>query len=118
MILRNGKHLRPPNCYSCNKFFGNSDWNWRCSVCSGNGIAAKLSPFYNEEYQTKLKAYVNEKTTDSVNNLLKYALQNNNIIIAAQILQFALKKTINILLPNLLQHYCEVVEEMNLKNLI
>ena len=92
MILRNGKHLRPPNCYSCNKFFGNSDWNWRCSVCSGNGIAPKLSPFYNEEYQTKLKAYVNEKTTDSVNNLLKYALQNNNIIIAAQILQFALKK--------------------------
>lgn len=92
MILRNGKQLLPPNCHSCNKFFGNSNWNWKCSVCSGNGIAATISPFYTEDYQTKLNTYVNKKTTDSFNNLLKNAFRNNNIIVATQILYYALKK--------------------------
>ena len=78
MILRNGKALLPPKCYTCKKFFGNSYWDWKCSVCSGNGTAAAVSPFYSDEYQKKLKEYVDSKIADDeMIKLLKWCFEHD-----------------------------------------
>jgi len=97
MLLRNGKQLLPPLCYSCNNFFGNSKWNWRCSVCSYNGVQSspkRLSPFYTEEYQAKLKTYVDERLMqDGGLQMLKWAIEKNlDIFGIANILSIFIKR--------------------------
>ena len=93
MLLRNGKRLLPPPCYSCKRYFGNSKWNWRCSGCSYNGAPKRLSPFYTEEYQAKLKTYVDERLMhDSGLQMLKWAVEKNlDIFGIANILSIFIK---------------------------
>ena len=94
MLLRNGKRLLPPQCYSCKKYFGNSKWNWRCSNCSYTGAPKRLSPFYTEEYQLKLKTYVDERLMhDGGLQMLKWAIEKNlDIFAIANILSLFIRR--------------------------
>ena len=79
MLLRSGTLYKlsfsPPHkietCIGCNRFWGNSEWNMMCSICSGYGDKSKVSPYWGFEdpkYQKKLTDWV----TDSTKNNTRY----------------------------------------------
>ena len=80
MLLRSGNKYTPPAppapqlppepqmCGDCNRFWGNLEWDMKCSICSGFCDKSKVSPYWgfqDPEYQKKLIPYVKDATKES-----------------------------------------------------
>ena len=65
MKLRSGKETKPPivDCISCKEFYGNPEWNNKCSACVDRkklGLP-DFVPFDSKKFQEKLQNFVKEK---------------------------------------------------------
>lgn len=79
MKLRNGKILPTPVCYSCKRFYGNSEWNWKCSECSQHCSPNTVSQFHKKAFQRKLQEWACERIADArLLSVLKWQLKQYN----------------------------------------
>ena len=83
MLLRSGNKYTPPvqttppapqpppkpqMCGDCNRFWGNPEWDMKCSICSGYCDKSNVSPYWgfnDPEYQKKLIPYVKDATNEN-----------------------------------------------------
>ena len=60
MLLRSGKIKKPiAKCFSCNEFYGNKKYRYKCSGCYG-GLKS-LYPWKDEEFRNKVNEWAQEK---------------------------------------------------------
>ena len=68
MKLRSGLLLSQPMCYDCKNFYGNANWNWRCSSCADcaqtRAIKAQQSQFHTKEFQNRLMVWLKPQLAD------------------------------------------------------
>ena len=58
----------PQICGDCNRFWGNLEWDMKCSICSGYCDKSNVSPYWgfnDPEYQKKLIPYVRDATKEN-----------------------------------------------------
>jgi len=110
MLLRSGNKytlpapkphpsLEPQMCGDCNRYWGNPEWNMKCSICSGYCHKSNVSPYWgfqDPEYQKKLIPYVRDATKESLRYLpvLSTAAEQLDTTILKEILSTMRKKLI------------------------
>ena len=81
MLLRSGKIKRPiAKCFSCNEFYGNKRFRYKCSGCYG-GLKSQY-PWKDEEFRNKVNEWAQEKIEFTKNSSMYRVLKQLIIIVS------------------------------------